>query len=48
MALIVQWMQVWFESYPLEPNPIMSAIESIIATEDSSLLSHLQNMGFGV
>jgi hypothetical protein len=23
MSLIVQWMQVWFETYPAEPVPLM-------------------------
>jgi len=42
MSLIVQWMQVWFESYPAEPVPLMQAVEHILAHEDQGLLNHLQ------
>lgn len=38
MALIVQWMQVWFESYPVEPTPVITAIESIMGCEEPKLL----------
>ena len=30
MSLIVQWMQVWFESYPAEPLSICDAIDQIL------------------
>ena len=30
MSLIVQWMQVWFETYPSEPVAVVGAVESLI------------------
>ena len=46
MVLITQWMQVWFEAYPAEPQPIMTAIQDILHREDPALLSHLSQCGF--
>jgi len=42
MALIVQWMQVWFEQYPAEPVSVLEAVETVIEQEDPALLSYLR------
>ena len=47
MSLIVQWMQVWFESYPAEPLAICVAIEQIVAADEPRLVQHLRGLSFG-
>ena len=39
-------MQVWFEAYPAEPQPVMQAIEIVMAQEDFQLAQHLADCGF--
>ena len=41
MSVIVQWMQVWFESYPAEPHSICLAIGQILQMEEPRLAQHL-------
>jgi hypothetical protein len=45
LSLVSQWMQVWFEAYPAEPQPVMQAIEVVIAKEDLQLAQHLADCG---
>ena len=47
MTLIVQWMQVWFEAYPCEPTAIISAVESLIASQEPRIVDHMSSLGFG-
>ena len=37
VSLIMQWMQVWYESYPAEPLSVCLAIEQILSAEDPRL-----------
>ena len=46
MSLIIQWMQVWFESHPAEPLSICLAVEQILSAEDPRLVQHMRDMGF--
>jgi hypothetical protein len=41
MALITQWMQVWFENYPAEPRSVLNAIENVIQQEEPQLSQYL-------
>lgn len=46
MSLIVQWMQVWFETYPCEPVAVVGAVESLIDSQEPRILQHLSSLGY--
>jgi len=46
MALVVQWMQNWFENYPAEPVLTLQAVEEILEHEDPKLVQRFRQNSF--
>lgn len=46
LALILQYQQAWYETYPGEPTSVLAAIEQVLSQEDPQLLAHLRQYSF--